>query len=706
MWNIKAGELLSRWKDDYCKAEVTVIAQSQADLDIFAVGYNDGSIRVWDCKIAQPVIRFNGHRSAVTTLAFDGSGTRLASGGKDAHIIVWDLITEVGLYRLKGHKDQITGVEFLRGSNTLDVEDVKMHSGEDCYLLSTGKDTLIKVWELSTQHCMETHVAHNGECWGMALSPDQRGCLTIGNDGEMKVWVINSQEFTSSVTLSGTHCLLDRGYLYRASKDRGAGIKFHPASSFIAIHGTDKSVEIWRIRSEDEVKRVLKRKRKRAAEKKKVSNGEEAEVAPVDDLSSAVIEDIFVSYVIVRTGGKVRGIDWALKPGKSNSVQLLVSLSNNSLELYDIPIPSSSKEKKKVPEVPDYKKLHSVELPGHRSDVRALALSSDDRMLASASSDSLKVWNVKTSTCIRTFDSGYSLCCSFLPGDKIVSSVLSPMYAFSLPVLQLVVGTKTGEIELFDVASSLMFESIKAHDGAIWSLQVHPDGKSLVTGSADKSAKFWNFEVVQAETPGTQQTAPKLKLVHKRTLKMDDDILAVRYTPNGNHLTLALLDNTVRVFFTDTLKQLHTLYGHKLPVLNMDISSDSKLIVTCSADKSVKIWGLDFGDVHKSIFAHDDSIMQVAFERNSHCFFSASKDKLVKYWDGDKFENIQRMEGHHGEIWAMAVGRCSEFVVTASHDKSIRVWEQGDDQVRNPLFPLRYSLFSTPFSLGYCINHT
>lgn len=430
MWSIKAGELLSRWKDDNCKAEVTVIAQSKADQDIFAVGYSDGSVRVWDCKTAQLVIRFNGHRSAVTTLAFDGSGTRLASGGKDAHIIVWDLISEVGLYRLKGHKDQVTGVEFLKGSNTLDVENEKMHDGEDCYLLSTGKDTLIKLWELSTQHCMETHVAHNGECWGMALSPDQRGCLTIGNDGEMKVWVIDFREFTPSVTHSDTHCLLDRGYLYRANKDRGAGITFHPTSNFIATHGTDKSVEIWRIRSEDEVKRVLKRKRKRAAEKKKVSTGEEeAEVAPANDLSSATVEDIFVSYVVVRTGGKVRGIDWASKPGKSSSVQLLISLSNNSLEFYDIPIPSSSKEKKKVAEVPDYKKLHSLEFTGHRSDIRALALSSDDRMLASASSDSLKVWNVRTSTCIRTFDSGYSLCCSFLPGDKIVSSVLSSMNA-------------------------------------------------------------------------------------------------------------------------------------------------------------------------------------------------------------------------------------------------------------------------------------
>lgn len=119
----------------------------------------------------------------------------------------------------------------------------------------------------------------------------------------------------------------------------------------------------------------------------------------------------------------------------------------------------------------------------------------------------------------------------------------------------------------------------------------------------------------------------------------------------------------------------------------MDISSDSKLIATCSADKNVKIWGLDFGDCHKSFFAHQDSVMQVVFERDSHNFFSAGKDRLIKYWDGDKFENIMKMEGHYGEVWALAVGRVSEIVVSASHDKSIRVWEQTDDQVNPPFTP-------------------
>lgn len=56
----------------------------------------------------------------------------------------------------------------------------------------------------------------------------------------------------------------------------------------------------------------------------------------------------------------------------------------------------------------------------------------------------------------------------------------------------------------------------------------------------------------------------------------------------------------------DSLKFFLTLYGHKLPVLCMDISSDGDLIVTGSADKNLKIWGLDFGDCHKSLFAHAD----------------------------------------------------------------------------------------------------
>ena len=37
-WDIKKGELIGRWKDSDCGAEVTTIARSKADVDIHAVG--------------------------------------------------------------------------------------------------------------------------------------------------------------------------------------------------------------------------------------------------------------------------------------------------------------------------------------------------------------------------------------------------------------------------------------------------------------------------------------------------------------------------------------------------------------------------------------------------------------------------------------------------------------------------------------------
>ena len=44
----------------------------------------------------------------------------------------------------------------------------------------------------------------------------------------------------------------------------------------------------------------------------------------------------------------------------------------------------------------------------------------------------------------------------------------------------------------------MLIETIKAHSGAVWSMQVRPDQFALVTGSADRDVKFWEFEFKDA----------------------------------------------------------------------------------------------------------------------------------------------------------------------------------------------------------------
>lgn len=55
-----------------------------------------------------------------------------------------------------------------------------------------------------------------------------------------------------------------------------------------------------------------------------------------------------------------------------------------------------------------------------------------------------------------------------------------------------------------------------------------------------------------------------LTLNHTKTLKMADEVLSVRYSPNGKLLAVALLDSTVKIFYQDTLKFFLSLYGHKV----------------------------------------------------------------------------------------------------------------------------------------------
>ncbi|KAF8895924.1 WD-repeat-containing protein [Mucidula mucida] len=643
VWDMKKGQMIAMWHETGHRAEVTCIARSP-QAQVFAVGYADGSIRLWNAVDGSVIAAFNGHKKAVSALAFDEQGTRLASGSQDTDLILWDVTAEAGLFRLRGHRDQITCIRFLRPSEKYPSSSNTSLAG---FLVTISKDTFLKVWDLATQHCIQTVVAHRSDVWAMDVDPAQELLFTGSGEGEVKAWKINHETLLEGMkeTENGEVSKLITPFsdLPLSSTQRVAQISFHPTESYIAIQSHDRSVEVFRIRTEEEVLKKQARRKKRAKEKKD-KTGKEATLD--EDDSEVKLVDLFTPHVVIRANAKIRSFDFGVDSTSARGgVQILMGLASNALEVYNIPAPSKSKNAQ-----PEATRLFSVDLPGHRTDIRSLSLSSDDQLLASASNGSVKIWNMKTTSCIRTMDCGHAICCTFLPGDRHVA-----------------VGTKSGEILLYDVAASALIETISAHSGAVWSLHVRADEKALVSGSAGKDVKFWEFGQ-KAATESSTQSGQTLTLTHVRTLKMTDDVLAVRYSPNGKLLAVSLLDSTVKVFYQDSLKFFLSLYGHKLPVLSMDISHDSKLIVTCSADKNVKIWGLDFGDCHKSIFAHDESVMQVAFEHQSHYFWT--------------FENIQKLEGHHREVWALALSHHGNFVVTGSHDKSIRVWEKLED----PLF--------------------
>lgn len=66
--------------------------------------------------------------------------------------------------------------------------------------------------------------------------------------------------------------------------------------------------------------------------------------------------------------------------------KLLLALATNAVEVCKIPSPQITKKEGATPEA---SRLYSVDMPGHRTDIRTVALSSDDQVLASASNGML-----------------------------------------------------------------------------------------------------------------------------------------------------------------------------------------------------------------------------------------------------------------------------------------------------------------------------
>ena len=89
---------------------------------------------------------------------------------------------------------------------------------------------------------------------------------------------------------------------------------------------------------------------------------------------------------------------------------------------------------------------------GHRTDIKTVALSSDDQILLSGGTgDDLKIWSLKNGQCIRSLpnpDEFTATCSAFLPGDRFA-----------------IVGTKCGKLVLYDCWSSTLMNTTEAHNG-------------------------------------------------------------------------------------------------------------------------------------------------------------------------------------------------------------------------------------------------
>lgn len=238
---------------------------------------------------------------------------------------------------------------------------------------------------------------------------------------------------------------------------------------------------------------------------------------------------------------------------------------------------------------------------GHNTRVLALAITPDNRTLASGSDDNtIKLWNLREKQLSRGFIETFSNILSLAitaDGQTLVSGGLTGIRVWDLrtqrflyslvplsqPIVRsialspnrplLVSGSEFGEMQLWNLANSQSIGVIGRHAAAVTSVKFTPDGDNVVSSSLDHTLRIWNLR-----TGGVSTLVGHTNAVN-----------AVAVNPDGQTLASAGRDG-VRLWDLRTGQQIGAIPGYSDWVQSLAFSPDGQLLVTGGFDGSIRIW--------------------------------------------------------------------------------------------------------------------
>jgi hypothetical protein len=128
---------------------------------------------------------------------------------------------------------------------------------------------------------------------------------------------------------------------------------------------------------------------------------------------------------------------------------------------------------------------------------------------------------------------------------------------------------------VWDAATGRELLALKGHLAWVMSAAFSPDGRRIVTASADGTARVWDAT-----------TGRKLVVLDGHS----DQVMSVSFSPDGQRIVTGSADQTAKLWDAARGKELLTLRGHRGRIISVAFSPDGTRIVTASEDRTAKVW--------------------------------------------------------------------------------------------------------------------
>ncbi|KAF8738050.1 Protein tyrosine kinase, partial [Rhizoctonia solani] len=200
------------------------------------------------------------------------------------------------------------------------------------------------------------------------------------------------------------------------------------------------------------------------------------------------------------------------------------------------------------------------------------------------------------------------------------------------------------------------------HVNAVYAVVFSPDGKSVSSGSMDRTVRIWD----------TSSPAPKGEPYTGHTR----GVSSVSYSPAGDLIVSGSHDQSIRLWDTDTGRQVgDPLHGHAGAINAVAFSSSGKFIVSGSNDNFVRVWDIQNRTSSNSFSGHYGRVNSVGFSPDGVYVISGSDDTTLRVWDIERVANARSFRGHTGPIRSITYSPDGSHIASASCDNTIRLWD-------------------------------
>jgi WD40 repeat protein len=471
-------------------------------------GSQDTSIRIWDLASGETK-RLAGHSQAVYGLAWSPDGALLVSCGWDGQVKAWDPDSGRELRPFVA----CPGPPICRADFSPDGQLLGIVGADIPY--PRARATL---FDVQTRRVVRELAGHSKVVQGIRFSPDGQYVATSGLDGTVKVWPVNPPP--AFVSLAG-------------HSQAVWATAFSPDGGRVATGSLDQTARIWNatngflLRTLEVGFPVVSLAFSHDGERL-ATVGPENSACVWNASPKSEVRNSKFDAALLRLRGHTRAVlavawspddQWLATGGKDGTTRIWHATSG----VERLVLAGHTGAVWTVAFAPDGKVLasgsadgtarlwstHSGEclhvLTNHEGAVLSLAFSPKGRWLATGSSDkTARIWESDTGRPVHLLSAGHingvgSL--AFSPDGQRLATT-----AGGTNLQDLI--NRDGRIFFWDVASGHQLLVLLAHGNVIHGTAFSPDGRKLVTGGADNTARIWTaFPWRSADYPGATNLA-------------------------------------------------------------------------------------------------------------------------------------------------------------------------------------------------------